>query len=102
MADDVGKGRAKELSPAARGIETLARAVAALGGGYLVAALTAAFLPRVLPMPRGDATVAATLASYLVYLAFAVWTFTAQSALWVWLCLVVICAVLGTALYVSS
>lgn len=54
------------------------RALLAIVGGYVVAALGCIVLARVLPLDRVDAAVIATILSFSVYAAVAVWTFAAQ------------------------
>lgn len=58
-----------------------ARVLAAGLGGYVVASVGAAALAAVLPMPRGDAVMAAVLLSFAIYVAAIVWAFAARSAL---------------------
>ncbi|WP_354684605.1 DUF3649 domain-containing protein [Cupriavidus necator] len=60
------------------------RAVAAIAGGYLLAALVTAALSVTLPMARPDAVTAATLLSFAIYAAAAVWVFAVRSAWRAW------------------
>ncbi|MGY2490647.1 DUF3649 domain-containing protein [Cupriavidus sp. CP313] len=60
------------------------RAVAAIAGGYALAALTTAALSVWLPMARPDAVTTATLLSFAVYAAAAVWVFAVRSAWRAW------------------
>lgn len=48
-------------------------------GGYAVAAIWAAALARVLPMRAIDATIVATMMSFIVYALSAVWVFAART-----------------------
>lgn len=73
------------------------RAVAAVVGGYAFAAVAGVFLARVLPMPRADAVLAMTLASFAIYAAAAIWVFAARTAVRAWLGLLVPTLVLGAA-----
>ncbi|WP_454711654.1 DUF3649 domain-containing protein [Cupriavidus nantongensis] len=57
-----------------------ARAVAAIAGGYALAALATAVLALFLPMARHDAVTAATLLSFAIYAGAAVWVFAVRSA----------------------
>jgi hypothetical protein len=59
----------------------LVRVVAAVPGGYALAALAAMLLSVTLPMVRVEAVLAATMASFTVYAAAIVWAFAARSAL---------------------
>ena len=54
------------------------RALAGSAGAYLVAATFAAALARILPFPRADAMMIATLAALLVIPGIAVWAFLAR------------------------
>ena len=74
------------------------RALAAIGGGYVVAALAAAVLSLWLPIARVEATLAGTLASFVVYVCAVMWVFAARSAWRAWLGLAVPAAVLGALL----
>jgi hypothetical protein len=69
-----------------------ARAVAAIGGGYLLATLSTRALALALPMAPVDNVVAATLAGLVVYAVAVMWTFAAASATRAWLGLGGACA----------
>ena len=56
------------------------RTAAALFGGYLVTYASAALLTVVLPMSRINRAVTASLLSFVVWTAVAVWVFAARSA----------------------
>ena len=63
------------------------RAVAAVGGGYALAAAFAAAAAlgfQYLGLGRGDATMAATMASFIVYAVAAMWCFGCASARRAW------------------
>lgn len=64
------------------------RAVAAIAGGYGVAALCAAALAMCLPaafgMARSEATMTGTLASFIVFALAVMWVFAARTALRAW------------------
>jgi hypothetical protein len=64
------------------------RAVAAIAGGYGVAALSAAVLALCLPplfgMARSEAALTGTLASFIVFALAVMWVFAARSALRAW------------------
>ncbi len=64
--------------------DVTARAVAAIGLGYLLAALAAAALARWLPGPRLEATMIGSLASFAIFAAVAMWAFAARQAWRVW------------------
>ncbi len=67
-----------------RRADVAARAVAAIGLGYLLAALAAAALARWLPAPRLEATMIGGLASFAIFAAVAMWAFAAREAWRVW------------------
>jgi len=61
-----------------------ARALAAIAGGYALAALATAVLALYLPMARHDAVTTATLLSFAIYAGAAVWVFAVRSAWRAW------------------
>nr|WP_307695358.1 DUF3649 domain-containing protein [Variovorax boronicumulans] len=75
------------------------RAVAAIAGGYGVAALSAAVLALGLPalfgMARSEAALTGTLASFLVYAVAVMWVFAARSAWRAWTGLAITAALQG-------
>lgn len=71
------------------------RVLAAVIGGYAFANVVAIFLSHVLPMPRADAVLAMTLASFLFYTAAVIWVFAARSLQLAWLGLLVPIGLLG-------
>jgi hypothetical protein len=60
------------------------RTLAALFGGYLLAALTSVCLTQWLPMPRADAVVTGMLLSFLAYLGAVIWCFACRTAWRAW------------------
>ena len=62
-----------------------ARAVAALFGGYALAALSVATFALLSSAPRAEAVAAATLPSFALHLTAAVWAFWASTATRSWL-----------------
>jgi len=73
------------------------RAVAAIGGGYLLAAATTTVLSLVLPLSRSEAVVTATLLSFVVYACAAIWVFAAATAWRAWLGIAIPTVVLALA-----
>lgn len=65
------------------------RVLAALFGGYLLAALASICLSLWLPMPRAEAVVSGMMTSFLVYLVAVLWCFASRSAWQAWLGLAV-------------
>ena len=60
------------------------RALAAIGGGFALAALAALALTTTLPLDRADAVLTGMMASFAVYAAAVVWVFAAPSAARAW------------------
>lgn len=61
----------------------VARVIAAIVGGYALAAL-ASVAAVALPMPKAEGVMAGMLLSFLVYACAVVWVFAARSALRAW------------------
>lgn len=61
----------------------ISRVVAALFGGYFLAALVAV-AAIALPLEQGEAVIAGMLASFLMYAASTIWVFAAGSATRAW------------------
>jgi len=75
-----------------------ARAVAAVGGSYLLASLSTQALALALPLPPVDRVVTATLSGLAIYPCAAMWAFAAASAARAWLGLGAACALVQIAL----
>jgi hypothetical protein len=79
------------------------RALAAIGGGYLLAtaasALLALLLPRVSGTARADAVIGATLLSFAIYACAVLWVFAARSAARAWLGLLLPAAAMAALAY---
>lgn len=71
----------------------LARSIAAIIGGYGLAASTTALLALLLPLSRADAVITATLLSFIVYACAVVWVFAAHTASRAWWGLIIAIAV---------
>lgn len=65
------------------------RVAAAVLGGYAFATALGVFLSRTLPLPRADAVLAMTLASFAIYTAAVIFVFAARTATRAWLGLAV-------------
>jgi len=76
-----------------------ARAVAAIGGGYMLAALGGALIALALPLPRADAVTIATLLAFVIYPCVILWVFATSSALRACVGVAATCAVLGMVLW---
>jgi len=82
-------------------LHVLARAIAAIIGGYVVTGLVVACLARLLPMRAAEASIAATLASFAIYAGIVVTVFSTRSMLRVWIGLGGALLLLGAGLYLS-
>lgn len=84
-----GSTAARRAAPPAaewrRKLGILLRVVAAIGGGYALAALAATAAALALPMQRADAVLTGMLASFAVYCGAVIWVFAARDALRAWL-----------------
>ena len=79
-----------------------ARAVAAIGGGYVLTSIASALIAIALPLPRADAVSIATLLSFVVYTCIILWVFATSSALRAWIGVVASSAVLGAVLWLTG
>lgn len=77
------------------------RAIAAIGGGYAMAALSTAVLALLLPLTKADAVMASTMLSFTVYACAVIWVFAAPTALRAWIGLVLPAILLGLVLFFS-
>lgn len=82
------KGKTRTL-PVSYRLAVTSRVLAAVLGGYLVAALAGVTLTLWLPMARTDAVVTGMMASFLAYLIAALWCFACRSAWQAWFGLLV-------------
>lgn len=75
------------------------RAIAAIAGGYGVAALSsvvlAVCLPALFGMARSEATMTGMLASFAIFALAVMWVFAARTALRAWFGLAVVATALG-------
>jgi hypothetical protein len=89
-----GKGAALSL---AYRLAVTSRILAALFGGYLVAALTSVCVSQWMPMARADAVVTGMLLSFLSYLVAVLWCFACRTAWQAWIGVLLPSALLGVA-----
>ena len=75
------------------------RLLAGAGGGYALAALFTMVLAIGLPMPRAEAVLTATMASFAVYAAAIVWAFAAPGVLRAWAGMAAVAALLLLTLF---
>lgn len=73
----------------------LSRIAAAILGGYALTAAFVIFLGAVLPLPKGQAVLAGSLASFALYTAAIVWVFAVANLKRVWLGLLLPAVVLA-------
>lgn len=71
-------------SPARHRLGIAARTLAAIAGGYALAAFTTTALALSLRLPRSEAVMIATLPSFLLFAAAVVWAFAARTAWRAW------------------
>ncbi|MDF3837183.1 DUF3649 domain-containing protein [Cupriavidus basilensis] len=74
------------------------RVVAAIGGGYVLAAVATGLLAVLLPLPPAEAVMTATLLSFSLYACSVLWVFAAGSAWQAWAGVALPAAVLGAVL----
>ena len=79
----------------------ISRIVAALVGGYALAALSSVAV-LALPMNKVQAVIAGQLASFLVYAGAVIWVFAVRSALKAWMGLIIVALPLGLAAWSVS
>jgi len=85
----------------AHGLQVASRALVALVGGYLAAALYTAAMARFLPIARVEAVMTGMLSSFAIYACVAVMAFAVATATRAWLWLALVCVPPAIALYVS-
>lgn len=79
----------------------ITRIVAALLGGYALAALSSVAM-LALPMNKVQAVITGTLLSFLVYAGAVIWVFAVRSALKAWMGLIIVAVPLGLAAWSVS
>ncbi|NYE24907.1 iron transporter [Pigmentiphaga litoralis] len=65
-------------------LQIASRAAAAIFGGYALGASTATVLAAVLPLPRVDAVLLATMLAFIVHAVAAMWAFRCSSLTRLW------------------
>ena len=88
------KGKISML-PVSYRLAVTSRVLAAVVGGYVVAALASVSLSLCLPMARAEAVVTGMMTSFLAYLVAVLWCFACRSAWQAWLGMLVPSVVLG-------
>lgn len=82
------------LTPSYR-LAVASRALAAIIGGYALTALATTALAIFLPLSRAEASMTATLLSFVIYTCVVLWVFATRSATRAWLGIVAPGVVLG-------
>lgn len=77
----------------------LSRCLAAIFGGYALAAASTVFLSLALSMPRAEAVYLASLLSYVVFVIAVLWVFAARTAGRAWLGVVLPTIILLSLIY---
>ena len=77
------------------------RALAAIIGGYALTALATFALAIFLPLSKSEASMTATLLSFVIYTCVVLWVFATRSATRAWLGIVVPCVVLGALVWLQ-
>lgn len=77
------KAKASGVSLAYR-LAVTSRIIAALFGGYLIAALTSVCITQWVPMSRADAVVTGMMLSFVTYLLAVIWCFACRTAWRAW------------------
>ena len=88
------KGKISML-PVSYRLAVTSRVLAAVVGGYVVAALASVSLSLWLPMARAEAVVTGMMTSFLAYLVAVLWCFACRSAWQAWLGMLVPSVMLG-------
>lgn len=88
------------LTPSYR-LAVASRAVAAILGGYVLSALATFALAIFLPLSRAEASMTATLLSFLIYTCVVLWVFATRTAWRAWMGIVVPSLVLGALIWLQ-
>ena len=82
-------------TPVSYRLAVASRVLAAVFGGYLLAALGSVCITLLLPVPRGEATVSGMMSSFVFYLLAVLWCFACRSAWRAWGGVLGACLALG-------
>jgi hypothetical protein len=78
-----------KVLPVSYRLAVTSRVLAAVVGGYIVAALASVSLSLWVPMARADAVVTGMMTSFLAYLGAVIWCFACRTAWRAWLGVIV-------------
>lgn len=82
-------------------LSVASRALAAIVGGYALTALAIAALAIFLPLSRADASLTATMSSFLIYACVVIWVFATRTAWRAWAGIIALMAVLGALVWLQ-
>ena len=88
------------LTPSYR-LSVASRALAAIVGGYALTALGTMAIARFLPLSRAEASMTATLSSFLIYTCIVIWVFATRTASRAWVGIVALMVVLGALVWLQ-
>ncbi|WP_129642280.1 DUF3649 domain-containing protein [Peristeroidobacter agariperforans] len=88
------------LTPSYR-LSVAARALAAIVGGYALTALASFAMAIFLPLSRAEASMTATLSSFLIYACVVIWVFAARTTWRAWAGIVGSMIVLGALVWLQ-
>ncbi|MDD1014996.1 MULTISPECIES: DUF3649 domain-containing protein [Pseudomonas] len=88
------KSKAARL-PISYRLAVTSRSLAAVFGGYLLAAMASVCITLLLPVPRAEAVISGMMLSFLFYLVAFLWCFACRSAWQAWLGVLLPSLVLG-------
>lgn len=82
-------------TPVSYRLAVTSRVLAAVFGGYVLAALSSVCMTLLLPVARADAVISGMMTSFLFYLVAVLWCFACRSAWQAWFGLLLPCLVLA-------
>lgn len=82
-------------------LAVFSRVLAAIVGGYVLAALCTAVIAQVLPMAKADAVMTATMLAFIIYACAVIWVFAARDALRAWIGIALPSLVVGAAYWLT-
>lgn len=88
------------LTPSYR-LSVASRATAAILGGYALTALATFALAVFLPLSRAEASMTATLSSFLIYTCVAIWVFATRTAWRAWAGIIALMLALGALVWLQ-
>ncbi|WCL53972.1 hypothetical protein [Gimibacter soli] len=101
MAGVAASGREPAVGRRSAIWQVVLRTIAATGGNYLLTSLIAGMMARLLPLAPSEASMTATLSSFLIFALIAMWVFAARSVLRVYVLMAGWSALLGVVIWLS-